>query len=99
MQLQYENVEVVIANGSVGWKDGAPYDAIIITAASPLISSSLYDQLQDNGRLIAPVGDLFSQQLLRVWKRGEETVTEDLGPCTFVPLVGKAGWSSSLFSP
>jgi protein-L-isoaspartate(D-aspartate) O-methyltransferase len=97
-QLGYENVEVVAANGSIGWKVGAPYDAIIVAAASPTVPSPLVEQLQEGGRLVLPVGDLFSQELLRVRKQRGKVVTENLGGCAFVPLVGQEGWKSGTFS-
>jgi len=59
-QLGYKNVEVVAANGSIGWKAGAPYDAIIVAAASPAVPQPLVEQLQEGGRLVLPVGDLFA---------------------------------------
>jgi protein-L-isoaspartate(D-aspartate) O-methyltransferase len=96
-QLGYENVEVVAANGSLGWKAGAPYDAIIVAAASPVVPHSLVEQLQEGGRLVLPVGEFFSQVLLRVRKRRGEMVTENLGDCAFVPLVGEEGWKSGTF--
>src|SRR6266545_3205586 len=65
-QLGYENVAVVAANGSIGWKAGAPYDAIIVAAASPTVPHPLVEQLQEGGRLVLPVGDFFAQELLRV---------------------------------
>lgn len=95
--LRYDNVEVVAANGSIGWSAGAPYDAIIVAAASPLVPRSLIEQLKDGGRLVLPVGSLHEQQLLRVWKRGETIDTEDLGGCAFVPLVGEEGWKSDAY--
>lgn len=93
-QLQYDNVEVVAANGSIGWKAGAPYDAIIVAAASPVVPHALVEQLRDGGRLVLPVGSLVQQRLLRIRKREEEISTEDLGGCAFVPLVGEEGWKS-----
>ncbi|MGE0679579.1 MAG: protein-L-isoaspartate(D-aspartate) O-methyltransferase [Candidatus Binatia bacterium] len=96
-ELQFDNVEVVAANGSIGWKAGAPYDAIIVAAASPLVPPSLIEQLQDGGRLVLPVGTLYEQRLLRIRKHGEEVVTEDLGGCAFVPLVGEEGWKSGAY--
>jgi len=92
--LQCGNVEVVAANGSIGWKAGAPYDAIIVAAASPLVPPSLVDQLQDGGRLVLPVGSLYEQRLLRIRKHGKDVQTEDLGGCAFVPLVGEEGWKA-----
>lgn len=97
-QLGYENVEVITANGSIGWKAGAPYDAIIVAAASPVVPHSLVEQLQEGGRLILPVGEFFSQVLLRVRKQQGKIVTENLGGCAFVPLVGEEGWKSGTFS-
>jgi len=98
-QLGYENIEVVAANGSIGWKGAAPYDAIIVAAASPTVPSSLVAQLKEGGRLILPVGNLWDQTLLRVHKRqGGELQTETLGSCTFVPLIGEEGWKSRAFS-
>ena len=97
-QLQYHNVEVVAANGSIGWRAGAPYDAIIVAAASPCVPLSLTEQLQDGGRLVIPVGALCEQKLLRIWKRGAALETEDLGECAFVPLVGEEGWKSGRYS-
>jgi protein-L-isoaspartate(D-aspartate) O-methyltransferase len=92
--LHYDNVEVLAANGSIGWQAEAPYDAIIVAAASPQIPPSLINQLKDQGRLVLPVGSHFDQRLLRVRKRGERIETEDLGGCAFVPLVGEEGWRS-----
>ncbi len=96
--LAYDNVEVVAANGSIGWRPGAPYDVIVVAAASPLVPSSLVEQLKDGGRLVLPVGSRYEQKLLRVWKRGNTTETEDLGECAFVPLVGEEGWKSEMYS-
>jgi protein-L-isoaspartate(D-aspartate) O-methyltransferase len=97
-QLACDNVEVVAANGSIGWRTGAPYDAIIVSAASPFVPSSLREQLKEGGRLVLPVGSLYEQHLLRVWKRRDTPETEDLGECAFVPLVGEEGWKAGMYS-
>ncbi len=97
-RLGCDNVEVMAANGSIGWQAGAPYDAIIVAAASPTVPHSLVEQLQEGGRLVLPVGDLFEQTLLRIRKREGQSVTEDLGGCAFVPLVGAEGWKSGTSS-
>lgn len=97
-RLAYHTVEVVAANGSIGWKAKAPYDAIIVAAASPLVPPSLIEQLKEGGRLLLPVGPRHEQHLLRVRKRGGIAITEDLGECAFVPLVGKEGWRSETHS-
>ena len=97
-KLQCDNVEVVAANGSIGWKAGAPYDAIIVAAASPVVPHSLIEQLQEGGRLVLPVGTRYAQRLLRIRKHREEVKTEDLGGCAFVPLIGEEGWRSGAYA-
>ena len=96
-ELGYDKIQVRVANGSIGWKTAAPYNAIIVAAASPAIPSSLFDQLADGGRLVVPVGSLFSQDLLRVQNQHGKMSTTNLGPCAFVPLVGKEGWKSGTY--
>lgn len=91
-QVGYDNVTVAVSNGTMGWPQGAPFDAIVVTAAAPEVPDSLVDQLADGGRLVIPVGDRTSQQLVRVRRRGDEIRTEDLGAVAFVPLIGEQGW-------
>lgn len=87
-ELGYDNVTPVVGDGSLGWPEAAPYDAIIVTAGGVRIPQPLVDQLADGGRLIIPVGpDQASQQLLCIRRSGDEIVEEDLGPVAFVPLV------------
>lgn len=87
-ELGYDNVTAVVGDGSLGWPDAAPYDAIIVTAGGVRVPPPLTDQLADGGRLIIPVGsDLASQQLLCIRRDGEDLIEEDLGPVAFVPLV------------
>lgn len=91
--LGYNNVHVVCGDGTLGWPDQAPYDAIVVTADAPNVPAALIDQLADGGRLIIPVGpDSGDQQLLRVRRLGMEIIEEDLGPVRFVPLIGEQGW-------
>ncbi len=97
-ELGYENIQVRVANGSIGWKAAAPYDAIIVAAASPSIPRSLFDQLADSGKLVVPVGDLYGQDLLRVQNQHGKLISTNLGPCAFVPLVGKEGWKSGTYT-
>lgn len=97
-RLGYTNVEVVAADGSTGWPAGAPYDAIVVAAASPVVPQPLLGQLQEGGRLVLPVGDLWSQTLLRIRKQQGKLISENLGDCSFVPLVGAEGWKSGIFS-
>ncbi len=90
--LGHQNVEVHGAEATLGWKAGAPYDAIIVTAAAPRVPQSLLDQLKDGGRLVIPVGSRWDQDLLLVIKKGEGVETQSLGGCRFVPLVGDEAW-------
>jgi protein-L-isoaspartate(D-aspartate) O-methyltransferase len=90
--LRYPNVEVLSGDGSEGLPANAPYDVILVTAAAPDVSPVLLGQLADGGRLVVPVGDLYHQDLLLLFKHGGETATRILDPCQFVPLIGKGGW-------
>jgi protein-L-isoaspartate(D-aspartate) O-methyltransferase len=85
-------VEVVEGDGSLGWPDGAPWDAIVVTAAAPKAPDALVDQLADGGRLVAPIGKKGHQRLLRLVRHGDDLEEQDLGAVAFVPLVGAQGW-------
>lgn len=90
----YENIEVRVGDGTLGWTEKAPFDAILVTAGGPVIPDSLIDQLAIGGRLVMPVGDKGEQKLLRVKKTGtSELIEENLGSVRFVPLIGTKGWS------
>jgi protein-L-isoaspartate(D-aspartate) O-methyltransferase len=91
-ELGYFNVEIKIFDGTFGWIEESPFDAIMITAGSPNIPQSLVDQLAKGGRLLIPVGDAYAQDLIRVTKTEEGIKREDLGGCRFVKLIGKYGW-------
>ncbi|MBN1934236.1 MAG: protein-L-isoaspartate(D-aspartate) O-methyltransferase [Anaerolineae bacterium] len=91
-ELGYDNVQVKVGDGTLGWPDGAPYDAIIVTAAAPDVPEPLKAQLAEGGRLVAPIGPRWSQELVRVWRRGDELRTEQLIGVSFVPLIGEHGW-------
>lgn len=79
----------------LGWPADAPYDVIIVAAASPSVPSSLVDQLAMGGRLVIPVGDRFSQDLKRITKTSTGLKGESLGSCAFVPLIGPGAWTDS----
>lgn len=93
--IGYDNVEVMVADGTMGWPDAAPFDAIIVSAGGPRAPEALKKQLKIGGRLVIPVGeDVHSQRLLRIVRRGEAEFDEhDLGAVRFVPLVGEQGWA------
>jgi protein-L-isoaspartate(D-aspartate) O-methyltransferase len=97
-RLGHSNVRVVVGDGSVGWPEGAPYDAIVVAAGSPRVPAPLLAQLADGGRLVIPVGESTSQRLLRVRKRNRGFETEELMWCEFVPLVGQEGWADRVFA-
>lgn len=90
--LGYFNIEIKIFDGTFGWMEKSPFDAIIVTAGSPDIPKPLIDQLAIGGRLVIPVGDAVTQDLFRVTKTRERLIKENLGGCRFVKLIGKYGW-------
>ena len=93
-ELEYFNVEIKIFDGTFGWMEESPFDAILVTAGSPDIPQPLVDQIAMGGRLVIPVGDAFVQDLFRVTKTEEGVKREDLGGCRFVKLIGKYGWEA-----
>ncbi|MFN2359803.1 MAG: protein-L-isoaspartate(D-aspartate) O-methyltransferase [Marinobacter sp.] len=94
-ELGYDNVAVLCGDGTLGWPEHAPFDAIVVTAGGPDVPKSLVRQLVIGGRLVIPAGpDQHRQQLLRVTRLADdETETEDLGGVRFVPLIGEEGWT------
>jgi protein-L-isoaspartate(D-aspartate) O-methyltransferase len=93
-ELGYYNVELKIFDGTYGWMEEAPFDAIIVTAGAPDIPQTLLDQLAMDGRLVIPVGDAYVQDLIRITKTEEGIKREDLGGCRFVKLIGRYGWET-----
>ena len=90
--LGYTNVEFHPTEKTLGWPQGAPYDAIIVTAGAPKVPQALLDQLAVDGRLVIPVGSRFEQDLMQVIKRKEGVMSTNLGACRFVPLIGEGAW-------
>ena len=91
-KLGYSNIGVHVAGKSLGWPEGAPYDAIIVSAGAPTVPQVLLEQLTWNGRLVIPVGSRWQQELLRVTKLKKRNEIENLGGCYFVPLIGEGAW-------
>jgi protein-L-isoaspartate(D-aspartate) O-methyltransferase len=91
--LGYRNVRFRVGDGTRGWPEEGPFDAILVTAGAPRVPGGLLSQLAPHGRLVIPVGGRFSQELILVRRDGEQWVQRRLCPCTFVPLIGEEGWT------
>lgn len=90
--LGYSNIKIMQGDGTLGWPEAAPFDRIIITAASPRIPLPLTDQLKENGKLVLPLGETFSQVLTVAEKKQGKLESVQVCGCVFVPLVGKYGY-------
>ena len=95
LSLGYKNICVKVADGTIGWPDVSPFDRILVTAGAPELPEPLSEQLAEGGILLAPVGDRFSQRLVRAMKKGGQLSKEYHIPCVFVPLVGECGWKEA----
>ncbi len=91
-RIQCQNVITRLADGSYGWKEESPFDAILVTAGAPLIPPPLVEQLRPGGTMIIPVGDLVCQKLFKVRRTQKGFSQVGLGECNFVALVGEHGW-------
>ncbi len=91
-QLRYHNIVTRYSDGTTGWKEESPFDAIIVTAGAPEIPAILAGQLAVGGRLVIPVGDAYSQDLIRLVRDKEGFQQSNLGGCRFVKLIGEYGW-------
>jgi protein-L-isoaspartate(D-aspartate) O-methyltransferase len=91
-RLGYYNVATRVGDGTLGWGDEAPFDAIVVTAGTPQVPRPLIGQLADGGRLVFPIGEEELQTLVRIRKEGERLREEYFGDCRFVKLVGRYGW-------
>jgi protein-L-isoaspartate(D-aspartate) O-methyltransferase len=92
-ELGYTNIEVHLAERTIGWRKGAPYQAIVVTAGAPRVPQELLDQLAEGGRLLIPIGSRYEQELIKIVRRKGELLSQDLGPCRWVPLIGEGAWS------
>jgi protein-L-isoaspartate(D-aspartate) O-methyltransferase len=91
-QLKYFNVVIKVSDGTQGWPEEAPFEALIITAASPEIPTPLLEQLAPNGRMIIPVGDRYTQTLKKITKTENGYEEKELCGVRFVSLIGEHGW-------
>ncbi len=91
-QLGYDNIVYKLFDGTMGWEEYAPFDAIMVTAGAPSLPEPLLDQLADNGRMVIPIGDRYSQELIKVVRRAKGLEQQGLGGCRFVSLIGVHGW-------
>ncbi|MFC1981049.1 protein-L-isoaspartate(D-aspartate) O-methyltransferase [Chloroflexota bacterium] len=90
--LGYANIEMHIAEKILGWRLGAPYEAIIVTAGAPKVPNALIMQLAIDGRLVIPVGSQYIQELYKITRRKEGNTVQNLGGCRFVSLIGDEAW-------
>ncbi len=93
-QMKIGNVSVLLGDGTLGWREYAPYDAIIVSAGAPTVPTALEQQLAEGGRLLIPLGDREEQMLTVLTKRAARLDRRDITPVRFVPLIGAGGWPS-----
>ena len=94
-QLQYHNIVTRCADGTKGWEEHSPFDAIVITAGAPAIPEVLVHQLAVGGRLVVPVGNQHTQDLIKIYRDEKGVRQYSLGGCRFVKLVGEHGWKQA----
>ncbi len=90
--LAYDNIHLKTSDGTLGWPEKSPFDRILITAAAPYIPDLLKEQISIGGMILAPVGEKFSQKLVKLKKLENKFNEESHVPCIFVPLIGRYGW-------
>jgi protein-L-isoaspartate(D-aspartate) O-methyltransferase len=91
-ELGYKNIEVHLAEETLGWRREAPYEAIMVTAAAPKVPPELIAQLAIGGRLVIPVGSRYIQELSKITRGRKKNKIENLGGCRFVSLIGRGAW-------
>ena len=91
-RLGYTNVVFRVGDGTIGWQDQAPFNAILVTAGAPDVPKHLFEQLAEGGRMAVPIGDVHGQTLVVIKKKDGKPVKTTHFGCVFVPLIGKNGW-------
>ena len=94
-QLGYHNIVMRYSDGTTGWRDESPFDAIIVTAGAPEVPQALVSQLAVGGRMVIPVGDQYAQDLIKLVRNPHGISKTNLGGCRFVKLVGEQGWKEN----
>jgi protein-L-isoaspartate(D-aspartate) O-methyltransferase len=94
-KLNYHNIVTKYADGTKGWQEESPFDAIVVTAGAPEMPEVLIKQLAEGGRLVIPVGNQHSQELIKIFRDKGSIQQSNLGGCRFVKLVGEHGWKES----
>lgn len=93
-QIGARNVSFLLGDGTLGWRQYAPYDAILVGAGAPEVPKTYQEQLSEGGRLLIPLGDREEQTLFMFTRRGDNLDQEEIGPVRFVPLLGKYSWNA-----
>ena len=91
-ELNYQNVKVLVGDGTKGWKEFSPYQKIIVTASAPDVPQPLFEQLDEMGKLVIPIGGRWSQDLILIEKRKDKMIKKSICGCVFVPLIGEYGY-------
>ena len=89
------NVSLLMGDGTIGWREYSPYDAILVSAGAPSIPQPLLDQLAEGGRLLIPIGDREEQKLVVAERKNGQVEMHEVAPVRFVPLLGSHGWSGA----
>ena len=89
------NISFLLGDGTLGWRQYAPYDAILVGAGAPEVPSTYLEQLTEGGRLLIPLGDRDEQTLYMFTRRGDKLEGEEIAPVRFVPLLGKYSWEGN----
>jgi protein-L-isoaspartate(D-aspartate) O-methyltransferase len=92
-KLGISGISFLIGDGSVGWEQESPFDSVVVSAGAPDVPDELVAQVKSGGRVVIPVGDREGQRLMIIEKKDNMVEKRDRGPCMFVPLVGKKGWT------
>ena len=92
-RVDARNISLLLGDGTFGWREYAPYDAILVSAAAPDVPRPLFEQLAEGGRILIPLGGREDQMLTVATRRGDTLERRDISPVRFVPLVGAYGWS------